>query len=52
MPAAVLILFIILASVDSPTDELQYRMVSLLGLNFADSSLGHWNRQSSLGLGC
>ena len=40
IPAAVLIVFIILASVDSPTGELQYQMLSFSGLNFAESSLG------------
>ena len=52
IPAAVLIVFIILASADSPTGELQYQTLSFSGLNFADSSLGRWNRQYSLGLRC
>ena len=42
--------FIILASVNSPPAKLQYHMVSLSGLNFPVSSLGLWNRQSNLGL--
>ena len=46
IPAALLMVFIILASVDSPTGELQYHTVSFSGLNFPDSSLGRWNRQS------
>ena len=45
IPAAVLIVFIILVIVDSPTGELQYQTLSFSGLNFADSSLGRWNRQ-------
>ena len=52
IPAALLTVFIILASVDSPTGELQYHTVSFLGLNFPDCSLGRWNRQSNLGLRC
>ena len=44
--------FIILASVDSPTGELQYQTLSFSGLNLAYCSLGRWNRQSSLGLRC
>ena len=52
IPAALLMVFIILASVDSPIGELQYHTVSFSGLNFPDSSLGRWNRQSNLGLRC
>ena len=48
IPAALLMVFIILASVDSPTGELQYHTVSFSGLNFPDSSLSRWNRPSNL----
>ena len=52
IPTALLMVFIIFASVDSPTGELQSHTVSFSGLNFPDSSLGRWNRQSNLGLRC
>ena len=52
IPAALLTVFIILASVDSQTGELQYQTLSFSRLNLADCSLGRWNRQSSLGLRC
>lgn len=50
IPAARLIVFIILPRVDSPTGEFVYHTSSFSGWNEAQTYLGRWNRYSTFGV--